>query len=141
MMSNNRGSALILGLALLVSIPYLNSCVKDPTIPALSTEEALEVTINSAELSGIITDDGGADITARGFCWAKDAEPTISDGKIAAGTGTGKFEGTLEDLEPNTRYHVRAFAENMVGIAYGSDNSGYFEYCSRNSHLRWNSDL
>lgn len=121
MMSNNRGSALILGLALLVSIPYLNSCVKDPTIPALSTEEALEVTINSAELSGIITDDGGADITARGFCWAKDAEPTISDGKIAAGTGTGKFEGTLEDLEPNTRYHVRAFAENMVGIAYGND--------------------
>ncbi len=121
MMSKNRGSAILLGFALIFSIPFLNSCKKDPTIPVLNTEEALEVTINSAELSGVITDDGGAEITARGFCWARDAEPTISDEKIPAGTGTGKFNGTLEGLEPNTRYHVRAFAENMVGIAYGND--------------------
>ena len=68
MMSKNRGSAILLGFALIFSIPFLNSCKKDPTIPVLNTEEALEVTINSAELSGVITDDGGAEITARGFC-------------------------------------------------------------------------
>lgn len=121
MMSNNKNAEAFLGFFLLVSIPFLNSCIKDPTLPVLSTEEALEVTITSADLSGIITDDGGADITARGFCWGKDSEPTISNNKIAAGTGTGKFMGTVEGLEPNTRYHVRAFAENMVGIAYGND--------------------
>ncbi len=121
MMSNNRGSVVILGLFIIISIAFLNSCIKDPTIPVLSTEEVLDVTINSAELSGIITDDGGAEITARGFCWARNAEPTISDEKIPAGTGSGKFNGILEGLEPNTRYYVRAFAENMVGIAYGND--------------------
>lgn len=121
MRSDNRRSALILGLSLLVTIPILNSCIKDPTLPVLSTEEALEVTINSAEINGIITDDGGAEITARGFCWSMVSAPSIDDEKIPAGTGTGEFSGTLDGLEPNTRYYVRAFAENMVGIAYGNE--------------------
>jgi uncharacterized protein (TIGR02145 family) len=33
----------------------------------------------------------------------------------------GKFNATLENLEPNTHYNVRAFAENSVGIAYGNN--------------------
>ncbi len=121
MMSENRRAALVLGLSVLVSLPFLSSCIKDPTLPVLNTEEAVEVTINSAEISGIITDDGGAEITARGFCWSNVSAPSITDDKILAGTGTGKFSGTIEGLVPNTKYYVRAFAENKVGIAYGNE--------------------
>ena len=31
------------------------------------------------------------------------------------------FSATITDLDPNTLYHARAFAENSVGIAYGNE--------------------
>ena len=33
----------------------------------------------------------------------------------------GVFLTTLTDLDPNTLYHARAYAENSIGIAYGND--------------------
>ncbi len=98
-----------------------NSCIKDPTLPVLSTDPATDISVNSAYLSGAVTDDGGAQITARGFCWGTGADPTVDDELVPSGTGMGKFNATLENLEPNTHYNVRAFAENSVGIAYGNN--------------------
>ena len=109
------------GLVFIVLSIVTFSCVKDPTLPVLSTEPVTEITVNTAKISGIISDDGGAEISARGFCWGTSADPTINDEIVPAGTGTGKFNGSLVNLQPNTGYHVRAFAENSVGIAYGND--------------------
>lgn len=108
-------------LLITVFLITANSCIKDPTLPVLSTDPATEISINSAYISGEITDDGGAQITARGFCWGTEADPTVDDELVPAGTGTGKFNATLENLEPNTHYNVRAFAENNVGISYGNN--------------------
>jgi len=85
----------------------MSSCIKDPTLPVVNTGEAVQVTINSAEVGGIIIDDGGAEITARGFCWSKASTPSINDEMIPAGIGTGEFSSTIEGLEPNTRYYLR----------------------------------
>lgn len=98
-----------------------SGCIKDPVLPVLRTEPVAEITDSSADVSGVITDDGGAEITARGFCWGTGADPTINDDNIPAGTGTGKFTAILDNLQPNKQYHVRAYAENSVGIAYGND--------------------
>jgi uncharacterized protein (TIGR02145 family) len=97
------------------------SCTKDPTISVLTTDSASEITINSATLGGNITSDGGAAITLRGVCWGKDDNPTIEGNHLEAGAGTGKFTCLAEGLDPNTIYHVRAYAQNSVGIAYGND--------------------
>ena len=100
---------------------FLNSCIKDPTLPVLRTGPVTEITINSVKLSADITDDGGADVSTRGFCWGTSSNPTILDEYVQAGTGPGEFAGTIEGLEPNTQYYARAYAKNSVGIAYGNE--------------------
>ncbi|MDF1561355.1 MAG: fibrobacter succinogenes major paralogous domain-containing protein, partial [Bacteroidales bacterium] len=111
----------IIFIAVAVLVLSFNSCKKDPTIPVLSTDSASEITINSATLGGNITSDGGAAVTVRGVCWGTDDNPTAEGDHMEAGAGTGKFSGLVEGLDPNTIYHVRAYARNSVGIAYGNE--------------------
>ncbi|MFZ2338510.1 MAG: fibrobacter succinogenes major paralogous domain-containing protein [Bacteroidales bacterium] len=99
----------------------LSSCVNDPTIPVIITGQVTDITINSVKISGEVTDDGGAEVTVRGFCWGISTNPTMQDDFIPSGTGQGEFTSTIETLEPNTTYYIRAFAQNSVGIAYGNE--------------------
>lgn len=91
------------------------------TLPTVITAEVTEITTNSAKSGGEVTNDGGAEVTERGICWGTDANPTLSDSHVAAGTGTGSFSATMSDLQANTTYHVRAYATNSAGTAYGLD--------------------
>jgi uncharacterized protein (TIGR02145 family) len=118
---HRRISEPLLFIAITVFALTFNSCKKDPTIPVLSTDSATDITINSATLGGNITSDGGAAIIQRGVCWGKDDNPTTEGDHIDAGNGTGKFTSTADGLDPNTIYHVRAYAQNSVGIAYGNE--------------------
>ena len=92
-------------------------------IPTVTTTATTGVTANSAESGGNVTADGGGSITARGVCWSKSAEPTISDGKTTDGTGQGIFTSAITGLEPETEYHIRAYATNSAGTAYGIDRT------------------
>jgi len=87
----------------------------------LTTTAVTGVTINSATTGGNITSDGGAAITARGVCWATTADPTISNDKTSDGAGIGTFTSSITGLQPGTTYHVRAYATNSIGTAYGND--------------------
>jgi uncharacterized protein (TIGR02145 family) len=116
-----RISDLILWGFLLSGIMFLNSCRKDPTVPVLTTDAASDITVNSATIGGNITDDGGDEVTARGICWGTASSPTMDDDFKPSGTGTGSFTCTIEDLDPNTQYYARAYAQNSVGIAYGNE--------------------
>jgi uncharacterized protein (TIGR02145 family) len=119
------GKTSIPGLIVLVTTIIgsllLQSCVKDPVLATLTTGQATDITINSAVISGNITDNGRAEITARGFCWGINPQPTLDDEFVPSGTGSGPFSATVSGLEPNTSYHIRAYAENSVGVAYGND--------------------
>jgi uncharacterized protein (TIGR02145 family) len=99
----------------------LNSCIKDPTIPVLKTKPETDVTINSVTIGGEITDDGGSPVTARGICWGTAVNPSFEGLHTSNGGGPGVFSTTITDLDPNTLYHARAYAENSVGIAYGNE--------------------
>jgi len=88
--------------------------------PALTTFEISEITQTTATAGGEITDDRGADVTARGVCWSTNQEPTINDSKTEDGTGLGDFTSNITGLEPNTTYYVRAYATNSAGTGYGS---------------------
>ncbi len=91
------------------------------SIPYLFTAEITAITTTSAASGGNITSDGGAIITARGVCFSKTQNPTISDNKTSNGTGTGFFSSSLTGLNPNTTYYVRAYATNNKGTAYGNE--------------------
>jgi N-acetylneuraminic acid mutarotase len=45
----------------------------------------------------------------------------VSDGKTIDGTGPGSFTSSIIGLTPNTTYHVRAYATNSEGTAYGNE--------------------
>ena len=91
------------------------------TVPTVVTAMVTEITTNSAMGGGEVTDDGGGEVTERGICWGANVNPSLSDNHIAVGSGLGSFTALMESLEANTVYHVRAYATNEAGTAYGLD--------------------
>lgn len=88
----------------------------------LTTIAATSITAISATVGGSVPNDGGATVTARGFCISKLPNPTIAN-KIANGSGVGAFASNITGLEANTTYYVRVFATNSIGTAYGNEIS------------------
>lgn len=118
---------LLLGLSALIVI----SCSKDNSgkLPQVKTLEVTDVKHSSAKSGGEITSDGGSLITAIGVCWSTHDKPTVSDfytsdGQYTLeGVVTRAFSSLLKDLEPKTRYYMRAYAANESGVAYGETKS------------------
>lgn len=91
--------------------------------PTVVTVSAI-ATVNpstSATGKGNVTFDGGAAVSEKGLCWSTSANPTTADSKTSDGSGIGTFTDILTGLTPGTTYHLRAFATNSVGTAYGED--------------------
>lgn len=110
---------------LLLSVVILFSCKKeepDPidnrTIPTVFMYAPTNLQTNSAEISAQVSEDGGAAVTERGFCYATTVNPTIENNKIIVGQGKGTYNHSLTGLQHNTRYYVKAYAINVKGIAY-----------------------
>ena len=106
-----------------LSSAFLTNCKEDATIPVVSTNEVTAVTDTTATSGGVISSDGGANVTARGVCWSTSQNPTIADNKTTDGTGTGSFTSAITGLTANTTYYVRAYATNSAGTGYGSEMS------------------
>jgi len=90
-------------------------------LATLTTTAVTTITFTTAASGGNVTSDGGGTMTARGVCWSTSANPTITDPKTTNGTGLGSFTSNITGLLPGTAYHVRAYATNAAGTAYGSD--------------------
>ncbi|MBU1943507.1 MAG: hypothetical protein KKE36_07540, partial [Actinobacteria bacterium] len=90
------------------------------TTPTVATTAATNVTSTTADSGGNVTADGGDPVTARGVCWSTSPNPTTTGNHTTDGTGTGTFTSSITVLSPGTLYHVRAYATNSVGTAYGS---------------------
>jgi uncharacterized protein (TIGR02145 family) len=99
------------------------SCKKDPVAPTVTTSDVTNVTVTSATSGGIVTKDGGAGVSARGVCWGTSENPSVSDSHTSDANGVGSFVSELTDLTSNTLYHIRAYATNKAGTAYGTDIS------------------
>ena len=101
------------------------ACVR-PELPIVTTNSVSEVTDTTAICVGAVVNDGNADITAKGFCWSTEQNPTLEDNTIAA-TATREeaaddfFTATLSGLTAATEYYVRAYATNSEGTAYGEN--------------------
>ena len=116
-----RGIEFFILFSLVISVMVINSCKKKPVIPTLITADVTYVTINSLISGGNITKDGGAEVTARGVCYGTSANPDISGLHSSDNTGSGSFVSIVIGLTPNTLYHIRAYATNSAGTAYGNE--------------------
>jgi hypothetical protein len=90
------------------------------TIPGVATVSA-NTSINYALVQGNVYNDGEGIVIERGICWNTSINPTILNDTVKCGTGTGYFTGRVDPLLTNTTYHVRAYAINQYGTAYGDD--------------------
>ena len=91
-------------------------------LPQVTTQPVTDVTKTSAVSGDSVTYDGGGTVTEHGIVWSMNADPTINDNKIVNLSDT-VYTDTITGLSKNTTYHVRAYAINSAGVAYGSDLS------------------
>lgn len=74
----------------------------------------------SKQFASTIIDEGGSAIISKGFCWNREGKPTVGDPKLIVGES---FTVTIENLEADSTYYIRAFAENAYGIVYSEEIS------------------
>ena len=114
--SNRWSSKMIDEVSEFKTIPY--------TIPTVQTSEVSDVTHSTAIVGGVITENGGQEITERGVVYSKSPNPSIENGtKVESLEKAESYACTLMDLEYLTTYYVRAYAINEKGIAYGEEVS------------------
>ena len=92
-------------------------------LPVVTTKDIMDIHPLSATGGGVVTNDNGFTVTSRGICWGLVQNPTIDDNHTTNGSGSGEFNSFMENLQNSTTYHVRAYATNANGTAYGEDKS------------------
>ena len=92
--------------------------------PKVSTEEATNITCNSAIISGNITSLGNlTSLVDYGLCYSStNQNPTINDSKSSLGatSSLGHYSTYILNLAFNTVYYVRAFVVSESMIYYGN---------------------
>ena len=88
-------------------------------LPVVTTQEVTDITAYTAKGHGNVTEQGGSTVTERGICWSTEPSPTINGNHANSGTGAGEFTVSLTNLNPGTKYYVRAYAKNSQGTTYG----------------------
>ena len=93
-------------------------------LPSIESLGAGSNKATSASLGGRLISNGGYEVTERGVCWDKDGTPSVEDNyKFIDGQETINYWIDVDELSPNTKYYMRAYAKNKHGIAYGGIES------------------
>lgn len=92
-------------------------------LPVVTTNMVSDITNTTAICGGNVTDEGDAAVLVKGICWSTSADPTINDNFTMDGNGLGSFISTIDGLQPNTTYYVKAYATNPYGTSYGESQS------------------
>lgn len=95
-------------------------------VPVLLGDEAVsDVASDSAQFSADVN-PGGADTRFRfeyGTSTSYGESVPVPEGDLGAGTGMEPVSVRPEDLQPETTYHVRIVATNVLGAVYGPDQT------------------
>jgi hypothetical protein len=100
------------------------SFVVQTAAPSVVTDAIKDLNIENgtAIFNGQVTYVGDPAYTERGFVYGIVPSPTIDDTKkIVSGNGEGAFSANITGLKEGNTYYVRAYAQNVKGVAYGKD--------------------
>lgn len=93
---------------------------ENQTVAEIATKDATEISFDSAKSGGIISTNGGVEITEKGVLINETETPEVGNSlRIVNNTNNNDFDVNLSNLEPNTTYKIRAYAINEIGIGYG----------------------
>lgn len=90
-------------------------------VPVVTTASVTNIAGTTATGGGSVTPNAARAVTQSGVCWSTSANPTTADTCTTDGSVSGPFTSALTGLALNTIYHVRAYAQNSAGTAYGND--------------------
>ncbi len=81
----------------------------------VTTKAVTQITYTSATATGSITDPWY--VTAYGFCWNTNGNPTIADNSIDQGVTQVniEYDAKITELEPDTTYYIRSYALEWYG--------------------------
>lgn len=94
--------------------------------PPVTTLPPDQITQTQARIRGGFTENGTRPITDRGFCWGPSPNPAPTTGTCQAfgpAAGFGEFTFLLSGLTAGQTVHVRAWAEDSSGLAWGASVS------------------
>lgn len=90
-------------------------------LPTVNLTLVAEVTTSTATFKGAVVSIGSSRISRHGFCWSTTEEPEIEKDafcNLGDCTSPKDFSYGAANLIPDTRYYVRAYAENDEGVNY-----------------------
>ena len=90
-------------------------------LPEVKTEDVSDIQLTSALLNGLVLFNGNDTTTEYGFCWGEEENLTIEESqnvKVEV-TEDSTFTYRLSNLQDETKYYVRAYATNKIGVEYG----------------------
>lgn len=96
--------------------------------PGIRTDDGPKVGENTATAWGTVTSKGSNPISEYGICWNTAANPTTANSKRAynedVASAPKQFDALMENLNPATTYHFRAYVI-MGGITTYGDNKSF----------------
>ncbi len=97
------------------------------TIPTISTTAPSNVLSTKATTGGNTIDSGGYAVSEKGICYSSSnnlpAYTGVSNSHTSDGSGNANFATILKNLTPSTKYYIRAYAKNQLGVGYGNLDS------------------
>lgn len=91
--------------------------------PAISTNDATNISGTTATVGGNISSDGGSIVMEAGVCYSTTAGVDTSKNRTPIYVIGGNFSTQLKNLSLLSKYYYRAYAINEKGITYGDEKS------------------
>ena len=102
-------------------------CLKGDSVgiysPLVNLDSITQISPNSSRVYANVQ-DGGSQVLETGIVWSTVGFPSINGNKLSTSTAKlGNYDVNLTGLLPTTKYYVRAFAVNQIGVNYSSLDS------------------
>ncbi len=82
-----------------------------------------DITATTAKCGGDVIAVQGLSLSELGVCWSKEQNPTIENAHVFTTNWREPYVCIITDLEPETKYYVRAYALRGLEYYYGEDKS------------------
>lgn len=114
---------------LVIATALLAGCKKEEQpepvlVPTVTTLTPVKVNDSVYTCGGNVTSIGNSNVIDRGVVVSLSPDPSLDDANdinVTMGTGAGAFSLDLSPFYLGYTYHIRAYAKNSDGVAYGSD--------------------
>ena len=119
----------VAAIMLMTAVVFTAGCNKPEDEPnneivvTVTTITPSDITTTTAVCGATVVVSEGVTLEELGVCWGLQESPTASEEHLSTAQWNEPFTCTLTELNPNTVYHVRAYAKQGSDYYYGADKT------------------